>query len=412
LEFREHVLPNGLEVVAECNPRAHSMALGFFVKTGARDESADVAGVSHFLEHMLFKGTARRSADDVNREFDEMGAHYNAFTSEEKTVYYAAVLPEFQGHALGLLADIMRPALREADFTTEKQVILEEIQMYQDQPPFGMDDRCKAIHFGNHPLGHSVLGTLESVGQLPVTAMREYFARRYCPSNIALVASGHVDFDALVKQAEEQCGAWERAVAERKIEPATARCAFERVVKEGVTQQYVIQLANGPSATQQERFAAKLLATILGDDSGSRLFWALVDPGLAEHASIGHYDYLGTGMFMTYLSCDPESASSNMQKVLDIYREVESQGVTDQELDQAKSKINSRVVLSSERPRGRLFTVGANWVHRHEYRSVKDDLATVDAITPAEIARVLKQYPLTMSTTVTVGPAADVVQPK
>lgn len=412
MEFREHVLPNGLEVVAECNPRAHSMALGFFVKTGARDESSAVAGVSHFLEHMLFKGTARRTADDVNREFDEMGAHYNAFTSEEKTVYYAAVLPEYQAQALDLLADIMRPALREADFTTEKQVILEEIQMYQDQPPFGMDDRCKAIHFGNHPLGHSVLGTLESVGQLPVDAMREYFKRRYCPTNIALVASGQVDFDALVKLAEEHCGAWERADAERKIEPASARCAFECVVKDGVTQQYAIQLANGPSATQNERFAAKLLATILGDDSGSRLFWALVDPGLAEHASIGHYDYLGTGMFMTYLSCDPEAAASNLQKVLDIYRAVESQGITDQELDQAKSKINSRVVLSSERPRGRLFNVGANWVHRREYRSVKDDLAAVDAVTPADIAAVLKQYPLTKSTTVTVGPAANVAQPK
>src|SRR4029077_10860931 len=107
LEFREHVLENGLEIVAECNPRAHSMALGFFVKTGARDEEPDVAGVSHFLEHMLFKGTARRTADDVNREFDEMGAHYNAFTSEEKTVYYAAILPEFQADALELLADIM-----------------------------------------------------------------------------------------------------------------------------------------------------------------------------------------------------------------------------------------------------------------------------------------------------------------
>jgi predicted Zn-dependent peptidase len=412
LEFREHVLPNGLEVVAECNDRAHSLALGFFVKTGARDESADVAGVSHFLEHMLFKGTARRSADDVNREFDEMGAHYNAFTSEEKTVYYAAVLPEFQGQALELLADIMRPALREADFTTEKQVILEEIQMYQDQPPFGMDDRCKAIHFGDHPLGHSVLGTLESVGQLPVTAMREYFAKRYCPTNIALVASGRVDFDALVRSAEQSCGAWERATAPRNIAPAGAKCVFERVVKDGVTQQYVIQLANGPSATQKERFAAKLLATILGDDSGSRLFWTLVDPGLAEHASIGHYDYQGTGMYMTYLSCAPDGATENLQTVLDMYREVEKHGVTEQELDQAKSKINSRVVLSSERPRGRLFNVGANWTHRHEYRSVRDDLATVDAVTTAEIAAVLKQFPLTKSTTVTVGPAADVDQPQ
>src|SRR5690242_8626084 len=112
MNFCQHRLANGLEIVAECNPQARSTALGFFVNTGSRDETDEVAGVSHFLEHMVFKGTPSRSADDVNREFDEMGAHYNAFTSEEKTVYYAAVLPEFQDQAVGLLADIMRPALR------------------------------------------------------------------------------------------------------------------------------------------------------------------------------------------------------------------------------------------------------------------------------------------------------------
>ena len=119
--------------------------LGLFRQDWLRDESDAIAGVSHFLEHMVFKGTPNRSADDVNREFDEMGAHYNAFTSEEKTVYYAAVLPEYQAPAVELLADILRPACREEDFNTEKQVILEEIKMYEDQPPFGADDRCKAL---------------------------------------------------------------------------------------------------------------------------------------------------------------------------------------------------------------------------------------------------------------------------
>src|SRR5260370_24524996 len=129
MRFVKTRLGNGLEIVAECNDEAHSSALGFFVQTGARDETADVAGVSHFLEHMVFKGTPTRSADDVNREFDEMGAHYNAFTSEEKTVYYAAVLPEYQHAAVELLSDILRPSLRDADFNTAKQAISEEIKL-------------------------------------------------------------------------------------------------------------------------------------------------------------------------------------------------------------------------------------------------------------------------------------------
>ena len=159
MEFRSHTLPNGLEILAEVNDDAHSESVGFFVRTGSRDETDDVAGVSHFLEHMCFKGTPRRSADDVNREFDEIGAHYNAFTSEECTVYYASVLPEYQEASIDILADIMRPSLRQDDFDMEKKVILEEIQMYLDQPPFGMDDRIKELHLGEHPLAKSVLGT-------------------------------------------------------------------------------------------------------------------------------------------------------------------------------------------------------------------------------------------------------------
>jgi predicted Zn-dependent peptidase len=412
LEFLEHTLANGLEIVAECNPEARSTALGFFVKTGSRDESDAIAGVSHFLEHMVFKGTPTRSADDVNREFDEMGAHYNAFTSEEKTVYYAAVLPEYLPPAVELLADIMRPSLRDDDFNTEKQVIIEEIRMYEDQPPFGADDRCKALHFGQHPLARSVLGTVESITNLPVDAMREYFQRRYSPGNIALVAAGQIDFDQLVAIADRACGAWQPVKAPRAIAPADPASNFECVVRDTATQEYIIQLANGPSATDKDRFAAKLLATILGDDTGSRLYWEIVDPGHAESASLSHHDYHGTGLYGTYLACTPENTQENMQRVLDIYREAEGDGCTPEELDQAKNKINARVVLSSERPRGRLFNVGANWTYRHEYRSVKDDLEAVERVTLADIGRVLARYPLTINTTMAIGPIGGLQAPK
>ena len=408
MQFLKHRLANGLEVVAECNAEAHSTALGYFVNTGARDETDDVAGVSHFLEHMLFKGTPRRSAEDVNREFDEMGAHYNAFTSEENTVYYAAVLPEYQDRSVELLGDILRPSLRPEDFDTEKQVILEEIRMYLDQPPYGADERVKALHFGGHPLGRSVLGTMESVAALPVEAMRGYFERRYAPGNIALVAAGRVDFDALVKAAERQCGDWQPLESPRPIERAQSRTGFECLARANSAQEYALQLADGPATEDDDRYAAKVMATIVGDDSGSRLYWALIDSGLAESASLGHYDYLGAGLYMTYLSCEPEPTADNLRAVLDIYRQVEDRGVTQAELDQAKSKINSRVVLGSERPRGRLFNVGGNWTQRREYRSVRDDLDAVEAVQLADVAAVLAKYPLTRSTTVCVGPLAEV----
>jgi predicted Zn-dependent peptidase len=412
MEFLEHILPNGLEIVAECNEAAYSTALGFFVRTGSRDENDAIAGVSHFLEHMVFKGTPRRSADDVNREFDEMGAHYNAFTNEENTVFYAAVLPEQQERAVDLLADILRPSLREDDFNTEKKVILEEIQMYDDQPPFGADDKCRALYYGAHPLGRSVLGTAESVGALTAEAMLEYFYRRYSPSNIVLAGAGRIDFDALVATAARCCGGWEFKTTERRLEPVVGQSGFHVLSRESATQQYVMQLTAGPSAEDDDRYAAKLLATVLGDDSGSRLYWELVDPGLAEHVSLSHGEHEGAGMMMTYLCCEPEQTADNLRRILALYRQAEADGVTPAELEQAKNKIRSRVVLSAERPRGRLFAIGNDWIYRREYHPTDAELRTIAEITLDDLVAVLKKYPLSRSTTVAIGPLGELPPPQ
>jgi predicted Zn-dependent peptidase len=412
VEFVQHTLANGLEIVAECNAEAHSMGLGFFVQTGARDETDALAGVSHFLEHMVFKGTATRTADDVNREFDDMGAHYNAFTSEENTVYYAAVLPECQPRCLALLADILRPSLRQEDFDTEKQVIIEEIRMYEDQPPFGADDKCKANHFGAHPLSRSVLGTIESITNLQAEQMRAYFANRYSPANIVLAAAGQVDFDQLVRQTERVCGGWPQTKAQRTLASAAPHSSFDVIHRPSANQQYVLQLMSGPAAEDEDRFAAKLLATVVGDDSGSRFYWELVDTGLAEQANLGHYEYQGAGVYMTYLSCEPQQAADNVQCVASIYRQVERAGVEAEELSQAQTKVKARVVLSSERPRNRLFSVGGNWISQREYRSVRDDLASVDAVTLDDVHRVLAKYPLSVNTTLAIGPQAKMARPQ
>jgi predicted Zn-dependent peptidase len=404
VEFVEHTLSNGLQIIAECNGDAHSTAVAFFVKTGARDENDAVAGVSHFLEHMMFKGTPHRSADDVNREFDEMGAHYNAMTGEENTVYYAFVLPECQDRAVALLADILRPSLREDDFQTEKRVILEEIKMYEDQPPFGADEKCRAAFFGSHPLGHSVLGTAESITGLTAEAMRGYFDCRYSPGNITLAAAGKVDFPSLIRSAEQGCGRWPAVTASRTITPVVAHEGFHTLTKESAAQQYVLQMAAGPAAEDHDRYAAKLLAVILGDESGSRLFWELVDPGLADQATLGHGENQGAGMMMTYMSCEPEGAEDNLKRLNSVYRQVEKEGITEPELTQAKNKVRSRVVLGSEKPSGRLFTIGPDWVYRREYRPLQKDLDSVAVLTRDEVNAVLEKYPLTRNTTLTIGP--------
>jgi predicted Zn-dependent peptidase len=361
---------------------------------------------------MVFKGTASRSADDVNREFDEMGAHYNAFTNEENTVFYAAVLPEHQTWAVDLLADILRPSLREDDFRMEKKVILEEIQMYDDQPPFGADDKGRALFYGSHPLGQSVLGTAESIRDLSAEAMLAYFRQRYAPGNIVLAATGQIDFPALIAAAERYCGHWEPIATTRNMMPANGQCGFHLLRRENASQQYTLQLASGPAAEDDDRFTAKLLSVILGDDSGSRLYWDLIDTGLAENAATSHCEHAGTGLMMTYLSCEPEQTATNLQRIHDIYRKTENEGITQAELEQAKSKVCSRLVLSSERPRGRLFVLGNDWVYRREYLPIKTELDIVADIDLDDLAAVLKKYPLTRSTTVTIGPLAEVAEPR
>src|SRR5437764_7324098 len=194
MPFHSHRLPNGLQIIGETSPAARSMALGFFVRTGARDETPPESGVSHFLEHMVFKGTPRRTALDVNRDFSRIGADNNAFTSEENTVFHACVLPEYLPDAVDILADILRPSLRGEDFDMEKKVILEEIGMYEDQPNYSAYDNARKLHFGEHNLGNSVLGSVASITALTRDQMASYFARRYVAPNITVAATGNFDW--------------------------------------------------------------------------------------------------------------------------------------------------------------------------------------------------------------------------
>jgi len=414
MRFLRERLDNGLEIIAEVTDGALSTSVGFFVRTGSRDESDDLWGASHFLEHMVFKGTHDLSADEINRRLDWMGASANAFTSEEDTVYHAAVLPGQQHAAVDLLARMMRPALRDEDFATEKLVILEEIRMYDDQPPFGADDRCRAAFFGSHPLARSVLGTVESIQTLPVEAMRDYHRRRYAPGNIVLAATGAVDFKALVESARRLCGDWEPLPLPERRRPGIqpVHDAVERIVRPTATLEYAVRMSAGPAGDDDDRFAAKLLAVALGDESGSRLYWALVDSGAAEHASCQHHDFLDAGLLITQLSCDADDVHELLGRVLDVYGAATVGGIGAAEFAQARNKLAGRVVLEGERPRRRLFHVGLEWAHCGFYRSVADNLRIVEALSLDDLHRVLARWPLDgAGVTVLAGPAAGEPSP-
>lgn len=396
-------LPNGLTVLAECNPKAHTSALGFFVQAGTRDEDRAVMGVSHFLEHMMFKGTARRSAADVNREFDDMGANYNAYTSHEATVYYAQVLPEFLPRTVDLLGDMLRPALRVEDFTVEKKVILEEIGMYEDRPNWRLNDRLMELHFAEHPMSFRVLGTAQTITDLDVEQMRAYFAHRYSPQRIIVAAAGKVDFDALVKDVQRIAGHWQATSARRAYTQPRITGGEESVVDPKLTRHYIEMLCAGPSAQDDQRFAASVLADVLGDDEGSRLYWALIDPGLADDAdfSFGPMDQLGC--FSASASCDPDRAAqveALLLKTLDNY----ASSIDPLEIERSKNKIATALTLRSENPLGCMRSVGGQWLYRQSYLTLQEQLDRVLSVTPADIRTLLEKYTFQPRTLVRMGP--------
>jgi predicted Zn-dependent peptidase len=407
LTFQQAQLSNGLDVVAEVNPNAHSTAMGFMVKTGSRDEGNEVAGVSHFLEHMMFKGTASRNSQQVNEEFDEMGAKNNAFTSNEVTCYWAQVLPEFSGRALGLLSDMMRPSLRTEDFDMEKKVILEEISLYLDRPAHVLFEAVMADHFEQHPMANSVLGSRESVGALSREQMKSYFDARYGPGNMVLAASGKIDFDNFVREAETHCGGWNPVNVQRMYSNPILRPKRRHIRDFKLKRHYIAGLCPGPSAQDEDRYAAMVLSDVLGDHEGSRLFWALVEPGLADEADFSFYPHDRTGSFLVYASCDPERARQVEEILLAELQKVVKEGLTEEEVARSKTKIESATVLQGESTLGRMRGLASRWTYNREYRSLEEDLAKLESITREDLVAVAAATAFSPMTITTLGPGDE-----
>jgi predicted Zn-dependent peptidase len=312
-----------------------------------------------------------------------------------------------------ILADILRPSLREEDFDMEKKVIIEEIGMYEDQPMWSAYDHAKRIYFAGHKLGNSILGTPASITALKRDQMHSYFQRRYVAPNIIVAVAGNFDWPRFVEVVEQKCGPWEKGPIGREglCETRGSR-RFEVMTKEKVMQENVFLISPGPAADSPLRHAADLLSMAIGDDSGSQLYWELIDPGLAESADCSFHEYEGAGAFYTSFSCQPEQTEQDLAIALKVLSGVQKKGISEEELSQARNKVLSRVVRLSERPKGRMMTLGMNWIYQHGYRTVDDDLRAYEAVTLRAIREVLERYPLDTVTTLALGPLAGVNRPQ
>ena len=406
IEFKQITLDNGLRITAEVNDAAHTAAGGFYVKAGTRDEAEPLMGVSHFLEHMMFKGTERRTADDVNRDFDRIGAVHNASTSQEVTNYWAHVLPEYLGNALDVLSDMLRPSLRDDDFNMEKNVILEEIGMYADRPFWVVYEHAMASYFAEHSLGYRILGTNESITALKRDEMLGYFQQRYSPDNIVVAMAGRLDFDACVDQLTEACGGWERTDVQRD-HPRIAPQAVDQTHRDAkVHRHYIAALSPAPAEQDDEAYAAAVLSNLIGDDDGSRLYWKLIDPGLADEAELAHQGHDRTGTYLSYASCDPARAN----QVESLFREVldgAADDLTEAEVERSRNKIAMSMTLQNESPMGRMGALGRQMLYLEAYRPLADEIERILSVTADDLRALLKQYPLTPTATVRLSPDTD-----
>jgi predicted Zn-dependent peptidase len=304
---------------------------------------------------------------------------------------------------------MMRPALRNEDFEIEKNVILEEIEMYKDRPEFALFDELRPQYFGSHPLGQSILGSSESIRDLSRDSMLEYFERRYAPNNITLGVSGNYDWDATLEQIRAMTASWTPAATGRE-RPSLNPTPVVRVLEtQKFNRAHIAIMSPGFSSTDPARYAAGVLGVILGDGENSRLYWALVDQGLADSASLDHNAEEGLGHFDGYISADPERA----QEVLEIYREVlreaQTNGVTSAELERAKRKVAVAMVMRAETPYSRLFALGMEYLDSQTYRSLQDSVDLVQAITLEDVNAVLATRPFDSLSIVGLGPISSLV---
>jgi predicted Zn-dependent peptidase len=406
-QFYTHQLSNGLQLLGERMPDFESVAVAFHVRTGARDEpDPRIYGVSHFLEHMVFKGTATRSAEEISLAFNNIGAEFNAFTSLEQTFYYARVLGEHLASAVELLADMMRPKLDKDEFATERGVIIEEIARSEEVPARQAYRWLMDHYFAEHPLGREVLGSRESISAMDVEWMSDYWQQRYSANNLILAVAGNFQWEQVVQLAERHCAAWPRGEAGRTLapyapaKPITAFCQQEKLQQEQL-------LLAFPSLGQEDPdyYAMALACLVLGDGSGSRLFWNIHQKGLAEAAIAGLMSFEGTGMVELYATTNPSDAPTVLRLMLDELHTLEAHGVEEDELRRAKDKLISRIVLQAEHTSSRMQSLPASWISEGKLKSTEEEVADVEAVTVEKVKHTLARFPMSDKLVVTAyGP--------
>ena len=394
---RRTTLPNGLTVLSEHVPRVWSVAFGAFVRAGSLHEPRERMGVSHLLEHMVFKGTPTRTARQLSFELETLGGSLDAYTTREYTSYQARVLAEHLGVAADVIGDLVfRPLLRDEDLALERNVILEEIGMVEDTPDDLVFERHHELLWGAHPYGYSILGTRDTVAALTADDLRALHRRAYHPAHLVVAAAGAVEHDALV--AALVAAGWGDArpgdAAPMTVErPAPAAPAYEHVADRELTQTHVVVGSAAPAHNDDRRDALALVSMVLGGGMSSRLFQTVREElGLAYSVHTFQSTHVDAGMHGVYLATAPGTARKAYDAVRRELGRLAAEGLPDAELAAAKRQMRGQITLAADGVTNAMYRAAGLVLYDEPFRPLDEVLARIDAVTPGDVRAVCEAF--------------------
>jgi predicted Zn-dependent peptidase len=416
-QVRRTVLPGGLRVVTEFLPAVRSVALGIWVGVGSRDEDLAHAGATHYLEHLLFKGTRRRTALDISAEMDAVGGEMNAFTAKEYTCYYARVLDADLPLAVDILSDMVTSSLiTPKDVDAERNVVLEEIAMNEDDPSDTAHEAFTAKLYGDTPLGRPILGTVDSINAITREQIFEHYLDRYTPEHLVVAAAGNLDHDTVVQLVAQAFG----SALERAAEPAPPRLngspsgfgadagVGTTLISRGIEQANLVLGCEALARTDDRRFALGVLNAAFGGGMSSRLFQEVREKrGLAYSVYSFAAQHADTGMWGIYVGCLPAKADEVLAICAEEIDRVVTGGLTDAELARGKGQVRGSIVLGLEDPSSRMSRLGKAELVYPRLEPVDEVLAAIDAVTHDDVRDIAAQVLTRPKALAVVGPFDD-----
>ena len=382
MHYELSTLPNGLRVITQDMPSVHSATIGAWVDTGSRDETAAEAGCSHFLEHLLFKGSDKMTAHEIAEGFDAIGARHNAFTSKEYTVYWAKLRAADLGYAVDVFGEMLRqPAFRQEEIDSERHVVLEEINMNEDDPTDVAHELFVRKLWNEHPLSPPILGTRDSITGMARDTIAGYWRRRYTPKSIVIAAAGRIDHEELVAMIGEAFGDWEGDEIDRDHVSNESPQGVSVRTKD--TEQAHLVLGNRSlKRSDERRWAGDVVDHVLGSGMSSRLFREVREQrGLAYAVHSFRLPFAETGANAIYVGTTPNQAPEVLKLIRSELDKMVTSGLTEQELDRAKGHVRGSLALSLEDSNSRMSRLGRNELTGIEHLSVDEVIDRIEAVT-------------------------------